>query len=178
MMNWMLGNLISLGASVFLAISCCARDHKRTYFFQAAESATLCVSSVFFAAWAGLSTQAVSVVRNALVMKGRFSTRWMMFFTVLVVVLGVAVNDRGMIGLLPVAATVQLTLCNHFCRTMPQIKGSFMVNAVLWVAYSLYIGDYVTGGTQVVMLCLTGVSIYRLARTARAERGVFSPLQG
>ena len=159
-----LGNLISLGASVCLAASCCAGKKSTAYRLQAAESGVLCGSYLVFNAWAGLITQALSVLRNLLVVRGKFSARWMVLFTALAVVLGVAVNDRGLIGLLPVVATVQLTLCNHFCRTIRQVKVSFLVNAFQWLAFSFCIGDYVNTCTQVVVMALCVVSLVRLSR--------------
>ena len=159
-----LGNLISLGASVCLAASCCAKNKKNAYRLQAAESAVLCGSYLVFSAWAGLVTQVLSVLRNLLVVRGRFSVRWMVLFTALAVVLGVAVNDRGLIGLLPVAATVQLTLCNHFCQSLRQVKISFLVNAFQWLTFSFCIGDYVNACTQVVVMTLCVISLVRLGR--------------
>lgn len=159
-----LGNLISLAASVCLAASCCARNKTSAYRLQAAESGVLCGSYLVFNAWAGLVTQILSVIRNLLVVRGKFSVKWMILFTGLAVVLGTAVNDRGLIGLLPVAATVQLTLCNHFCRTIWQVKASFLVNAFQWLAFSFCIGDYVNTCTQVVVMTLCVVSMARLRR--------------
>ncbi len=172
----LLGNLISLGASVCLAASCCAPTKNRTYAFQCAESAVLCLSYLVFGAWAGLSTQVVSVARNLLVLRDRFSPRLMVLFTVLVVVLGLVVDDRGPVGLLPVAATVQLTLCNHFCVSMKQIKASFLVNALQWMAYSFVIGDFVNGCTQIVIVLLCAASLFRLIRAERTAR--LSPAAG
>ena len=160
----LLGNCISLGASACLAASCCAKSKTNAYRLQAAESAVLCGSYLVFSAWAGLTTQLLSVVRNLLVVRGKFSARWMVLFTVLAVVLGAAVNDRGLIGLLPVVATVQLTLCNHFCRTIRQVKLSFLVNAFQWLAFSFCIGDYVNTVTQVIVMALCVVSLVRLER--------------
>ena len=162
-----LGHLISLGASVCLAASCCAKNKKSAYRLQAAESAVLCGSYLVFSAWAGLVTQVLSVLRNLLVIRGKFSVKWMVFFTALAVVLGVAVNDRGLIGLLPVAATVQLTLCNHFCRTLKQVKISFLVNAFQWLTFSFCIGDYVNAATQVVVMALCVASLVRMTRRER-----------
>ena len=164
-MNMMiLGNCISLVASICLAASCCAKSRESAYRLQAAESGVLCVSYLVFNAWAGLITQVLSVIRNLLVVRGKYTARLMVVFTVLAVALGVAVNDRGLIGLLPVAATVQLTLCNHFCRTMVQVKLSFLVNALQWLAFSFCIGDYVNTCTQVVVMTLCVVSLVRLNR--------------
>ena len=131
------------------------------------ERRPLC-SYLVFGAWAGLSTQVLSVARNLMVLRDRFSVRWMILFTALVVILGVSVNDQGLIGLLPVAATVQLTLCNHFCRTIAQVKVSFLVNAVQWMVFSFQIGDLVNGCTQIVIVFLCAVSLLRLTRENRA----------
>ena len=164
MINLMLGNLISLGASLLLAAGCCTRTKQRAYGFQCAESAVLCCAYLVFGAWAGLSTQVLSVVRNLMVIRDRFTVRWMLFFTALVIILGAAVNDQGLIGLLPVAATVQLTLCNHFCRTIVQIKLSFLANALQWMVFSFRIGDLVNGCTQIIIVLLCVVSLLQLTR--------------
>ncbi len=168
MTNLMLGNLISLGASLLLAASCCARSKQRAYGFQCAESAVLCCTYLTFGAWAGLSTQVLSVARNLMVIRDRFTVRWMLLFTALVIVLGAAVNNQGLIGLLPVAATVQLTLCNHFCRTIVQVKLSFLANALQWMIFSFRIGDLVNGCTQIVIVLLCAVSLLQLARRERS----------
>lgn len=163
----MLGNMISFGASLFLAAGCCAQTKRKAYGFQCAESAVLCCAYLVFGAWAGLSTQVLSVVRNLMVLRDRFTVRWMILFTVLVVILGLAVNDQGLVGLIPVAATVQLTLCNHFCRTILQVKVSFLVNALQWMVFSFRIGDLVNGCTQIVIVLLCVVSLLRLTRHNR-----------
>ena len=167
-----LGNCISLGASACLAASCCAKNKTSAYQLQAAESGVLCASYIVFGAWAGLTTQILSVMRNLLVVKGKFSARWMVLFTALAVVLGVAVNDRGLIGLLPVAATVQLTLCSHFCRTIRQVKVSFLVNAFQWLIFSFCIGDYVNTVTQVIVMALCVASLARLGQTEKQMAAV------
>ncbi len=90
-MNMMiLGNCISLGASICLAASCCAKSRESAYRLQAAESGVLCVSYLVFNAWAGLITQVLSVIRNLLVVRGKYTARLMVVFTVLAVALGVA----------------------------------------------------------------------------------------
>lgn len=56
MTNLIIGNIISLAAAGFMAYSCCLNDHRRVFFYQAIECAMLCVASVFFGAWAGITT--------------------------------------------------------------------------------------------------------------------------
>jgi hypothetical protein len=157
-----IGNVISLIGAICLAVSCCANTIKKAYFFQLMESSVLFISSFFFGAWAGVTTLFLSIIRNVLVIKGKFDKKSMVICTVLVFVCGVIVNNRGFIGLLPVMATVQITLCNYYARQIMAIKVSFLVNVLLWAVYSLIIHDFSSGITQSVTAVLSIISIVRL----------------
>ena len=165
----LIGNLISACASGCLAASCVVNDKRRAYFFQMMESLLLTISACFFGVWSSMSTQLVSTVRNGLVMKEKFTTRLMIVCTVLTTVIGVAVNNRGLIGLIPVAATVQLTLCNYFVRSLRGVKISFLINVILWTIYSYCILDIAYGTASAVIAVLTVISLIRLVRKEKAE---------
>lgn len=98
MWDLLIGNGISLIASIFLAISSCARERKNIYLFQILETGTYCVSSVFFKSWSGLSTLILSLIRNILVYTKHFREWHAYLFSVLVVVVGLMVNNRGFLG--------------------------------------------------------------------------------
>ena len=165
----LIGNLLSACASGCLAASCVVNDKRRAYFFQMMESLLLTISACFFGVWSSMSTQLVSTVRNGLVMKEKFTTRLMIVCTVLTTVIGVAVNNRGLIGLIPVAATVQLTLCNYFVRSLRGVKISFLINVILWTIYSYCILDIAYGTASAVIAVLTVISLIRLVRKEKAE---------
>ena len=164
MRSILIGNLISAAASVFLGLSCCVNDRRRAYFYQVLESALLVVSSVFFLAWVRLITQALAVERNLLVMKNRFTGRMTVLFSILAVGIGLAVNTEGLLGLMPIAATVQLTLCNYYCTSIRATKLGFLANVVLWGVYSFWILDFASGAAQVVIGVISLVSLRKLAR--------------
>ena len=113
----LLGNLISFLASLMLTAGCLMKDPKKVYAMQVAENLTLVVSSVCFGSWSGITTLLISTVRNVLLVKGHFDKKRMYLFSVLVTVCGLAVNNKGWIGLLPVLATVILTVCNYYARS-------------------------------------------------------------
>ena len=157
-----LGNLISFAASLALTAGCLMKDPKKVYGMQVTENLILVASSVCFGAWSGISTLLVSTVRNILLVKGRFD-KWMMYlFIALVTVCGLAVNNKGLIGLLPVLATVILTICNYYAREIRAIKWSLFVNIVLWAVYFFAILDVVSGVTQIVIAVVTLTSIIQL----------------
>ena len=94
----------------------------------------------------------------------------MVICTVLTVGIGVAVNNRGLIGLIPVAATVQLTLCNYFVKSLRGVKWSFLVNVILWTIYSYCILDIAYGTASAVIAVLTVISLIRLIRKEHATQ--------
>lgn len=158
----LIGNLISVLASFALLAGCLMKSPKKVYAMQVAENLILCVSSAFLGSWSGISTLLISTARNALLVKGRFDRRMMILFSVLVTVCGVWVNNRGVVGLLPVLATVILTVCNYYAREICAIKWSLIGNLALWAVYFFAITDIASGVTQIVVLAATLVSICRL----------------
>lgn len=164
MLDLIIGNCISAVASVFLAISNCAQSQKKIYLFQLLETATFCLSSVFFASWAGLSTLLISLVRNILVVKNRLRKWHVYLFAALVVLIGLYVNNRGVLGLLPIAATVEITFANYYAKSVPLIKISVLVNTVLWAAYSFLIWDFAAGISETLISILGAISLVQYMR--------------
>lgn len=165
----LIGNMISMLASVFLILSCWVNTKKSAYLFQILEALTLCVSAVFFEAWTQLSTLTLSVLRNYLVMTERYDRRMMWIFSCLVVIFGLAVNNLGLLGLLPITATVILAMCNYYLQDIMAIKWSFLFNCVLWGIFGFAIRDYVSGITQVVTCCIGLLSIVKLYRLRKQD---------
>ena len=138
------------------------KDPKKVYGMQVTENLILVVSSACFGSWSGISTLLVSTARNILLVKEKFDRRMMYLFIVLVTACGIAVNNKGLIGLLPVLATVILTICNYYAREILAIKWSLFVNIMLWAIYFFAIWDVISGVTQVVIAVITLASIYQI----------------
>ena len=168
----LLGNLISFLASLMLTAGCLMKDPKKVYAMQVAENLTLVVSSVCFGSWSGITTLLISTVRNVLLVKGHFDKKRMYLLSVLVTVCGLAVNNKGWIGLLAVLATVMLTVCNYYARAILAIKWSLFVNIVLWAVYFFAIRGVVSGITQVVIAVVTLVSICRMRLAKNQAEGM------
>ena len=162
--------MISFLASIALTAGCLMKDPKKVYGMQVTENVILIVSSACFGSWSGISTLLVSTVRNILLVKGMFDKRMMYLFMILVTGCGLAVNNKGLIGLLPVFATPMLTVCNYYAREIMAIKWSLFINIVLWAIYFFAILDVVSGITQVVIAVVTIASIFQLRLERRRSR--------
>ena len=157
-----IGNIISFAAAVFLLAGCWTRDRDRTFLYQIFEAALLCLANVFFNSWSGITTLLLSAIRNWIILKNRFNERWMVFFGVAVTVLGLLMNNRGWVGLLPILATDQLIICNQYAKRMIPIKLSLLVNTMIWLVYSVMIWDISSTVAQAVTCVACVGAIARL----------------
>lgn len=157
--NIIIGNIFSFIASCFLVYSCITSSRRKAYFFQMMESLMLCFSSVCFGMWAGLITLIISIVRNILVVLDKLTTKMLILCTISVFVFGLVINDKGIIGLMPVIGTIQLTICSFYIKNLIGTKLSFLCNIMIWAVYSLLLYDFAAGITQVVIAIVTIFSI-------------------
>lgn len=163
--NILVGNGISFIAGIFLIVSYCINDVKKAYKYQFLNAFVLAISSVFFFSWTGVTTLSIAAARNAMVYKDRLTFKWTIFFLIISVVLGVLVNTMGFIGLLPVIAIVQITVCNYVLKSIKSIKVSFIVNSLIYIAYFLAILDFTSAVVEIITVALGSLSLVRLIRS-------------
>lgn len=161
-LNIIIGNIISLIAGVFIILSMWVNDEKKAYLYQFLNAFILIISSVFFFSWTGVTTMAIAATRNLMVYKDRLTLRWTVFFIVLSVVLGLMVNTMGFIGLLPIIAIIQITLCNYYLKTIKSIKTSFIVNSAIYIVYFLAILDFSSATIESITALIGVVALFKL----------------
>ena len=120
------------------------------------------ISSVFFFSWTGVVTMAIAASRNLMVYYDRLTMKWTVFFIIVSVVLGLAVNTLGFVGLLPVIAIIQITLCNYYLKTIKSIKTSFIVNSGIYIVYFLAILDFSSAAIESITALIAVVSLVKL----------------
>ena len=160
--NIIAGNVISLIAGIFIILSMWVNNEKKAYRYQFLNAFILMISSVFFISWTGVTTMAIAAARNVMVYKDKLTFKWMVFFIILSIVLGVSVNTMGIIGLLPVIAVVQITLCNYYLKSIKTIKISFIINSAVYVLYFLAIFDISSAVIESITASVGLISLTRL----------------
>lgn len=162
--NIIIGNGISFIAGIFLILSMIVNDEKRAYKHQFMNAFVLMISSFFFYSWTGVTTMAIAATRNMMVYKDRLTLKWTIFFIVLSVVLGLMVNTMGFIGLLPIIAIVQITICNYMLKQIKWIKFSFIVNEFFYIVYFLAIYDFSSSVIEIITALIGLGSFFKLIR--------------
>ncbi len=161
-LNIIIGNVISLIAGVFIILSMWVNDEKKAYFYQFLNAFILMISSVFFFSWTGVTTMAIAATRNLMVYNDRLTLRWTVFFIVISVVIGLLVNTMGFVGLLPIIAIIQITLCNYYLKTIKSIKTSFIVNSAIYIVYFLAILDFSSAAIESLTALIGVVALIKL----------------
>lgn len=161
-LNIVIGNVISLIAGIFIILSMWVNDEKQAYKYQFLNAFILMISSVFFLSWTGVTTMAIAATRNAMVYKDKLTFNWTIFFIVISIVIGVMVNTMGFVGLLPIIAIVQITLCNYYLKSIKPIKISFIVNSAIYIVYFLAIYDFSSAIIESITALIGLVSLFML----------------
>ena len=156
MKQLIIGNAISLVAAVLLAASCCVKQPRNIYLLQICCNLVLCLSSAVFCAWSSVPTLLLSSLRFYLMIRKKFNFPMMLLFSAATLLLGLWANTRGLIGLLPVIAGVQFTVCTYFSKKTTAIRLSILVNLIFWAIYSFWILYIVSGISQTIniLICL------------------------
>ena len=146
------------------------REPKKVFVMQTMENIVLSISSAVLGSWSGISTLLIAAVKNALVAMGRFTFGLMILFCIVLTAVGLIVNNRGVIGLIPIFATVSLTACNYYTKDILAIKWSLLLNIALWSIYGFLIYDFALGTMQIVTGIITYVSIRRTEKAIRNRK--------
>lgn len=166
-MNIIAGNLISLFAGIFVIFSLWVNDDKKAYKYQILNAFILIIASFFFNSYVGMVVMAMVTIRLCMVYKERFSIRWTIFFVVLSTVIGFAVNNLGLVGLIPIIATVQITICNYLCKDIKWIKLSFIINESFYIIYFWCVFDFTSVIIQLITVSVGCISFFKLIRNRR-----------
>ena len=164
MVNLIIGNLLSAAAAVFMAAANWSDKKTTSFRYQCLQCLILAAASVFFGSYAGVTTLLLCAGRNYLIAVDRYTGRLCVIFMILTGLAGVLVNNRGFIGLLPVAATVIYCAGSYLARRIMAVKVNILFNQIAWLIYEASVMDIVSAITDAVTLVILLISMVRLGK--------------
>lgn len=165
--NIIVGNAISFFAGIFLIISYSVNDPKKVYKYQFFNAFILAISAVFFFSWTMVVTMLIAASRNTLVYYDRFTRNWSIVFLIIAVVFGGYINTLGFIGLLPIIATIEITLCNYLLKEIKSIKMGFILNSLIYIVYFFIIFDLASVAMESITVLIGFSSLIYLLRSEK-----------
>ena len=158
-MSVLIGNSVSFVATAFLLLSAIARSRRGIYFFQFLECIFLIISQLVFRQVAGAVSMSFSAIRNHLASKDKYTLPYLLIIFSANAVFGIILNTGGIVGFIPVVATLFLTVASYFVEKPNSVRASVMINLAMWVAYSFIIRDYVSGVSNSIALAVNAYTL-------------------
>ena len=139
-----IGNLCSLLAMGTDAISSTRKTAKAMLWMQTLSQVIYCIGTIALKGYSGAVQNVVSILRNLVAIRKISSAVVEWTLLGLGVVLGLAFNNLGLVGLLPVVANLQYTLAVfRFKDRERALKIAFLISVGLFAIFNLAIYNIV-----------------------------------
>lgn len=158
-LSLMLGNLFGLLCGVFCTASTFGKDNKQMMRLQCLDCSCGIISCIILRGYSGAITQSVSLVRNILVYKEKCSRIVQVILLTVILVLGIIFNNRGILGLLPIIASIEYTIVIMKTTNIKLINLSLLVNNILWLMYDFIIQNYLNMILSTIIIISSTINI-------------------
>lgn len=157
-----LGNIFSLIATFFLAVSPLKNSKKDIIFYQIFSSAFDALANYTLGGFSGTVAILASLTRNILIYKNKCTLTAIIIIITIMIVGGLSVNKHGWIGILPIIANLEYTIWLHFgSENAKAVKLSIAINVLIWAVYDLTILAIPALISDIVIFALTLYGIYK-----------------
>lgn len=161
MFSLILGNIFSLCAVICLAVSVLKKSKKSLIGWQVLDTCFFIASTFVLKSYSAVVTNTVSLVRNLFAYKGKLDKKMTWLFCGVIVIIGLYLNNRGVIGWLPVIASVQYTICLYVTKNEQQMRWALAFNLLFWFVHDAYIQAYPAALNDLGVSLWTAVQIWR-----------------
>lgn len=149
-------------AAVSDSISGTRKNPKAVLGVQIISQLFYSASSFVLKGYSAIVQSIVAIFRNLLAMSGKKIQVLEWLLTIVAVVCGVIFNNRGLLGLLPVIANFEYTVCVFkFKNEENSLKVAFVVNMVMFAIFNVSILNFVGAVMNLVVAITTGISLYK-----------------
>lgn len=140
-MQIIIGNIIALIASILMTFSGLQKSKKKILFIQIIQIFLTIISNLVLGGYTGAIVNAISLIRDILLYKDKVGLKEKIILIIFAIGLSLAFNNLGLIGFLPLIATVTYML---FMDTKDVIKFKILIiiSMILWFIYDLTIKSY------------------------------------
>lgn len=140
----LIGNFFSLAAMVTDAVSTSRSDPKHILLVQQLSQTFYGLSALTLGGYSAVVQNVVALIRNFAAIRGAVSKPLQWLLVGLGVLFGLAFNNQGLLGLLPVTANLIYSVAVFRCGSNERLlKLAFVINLALWSVFNLFIWNLV-----------------------------------
>ncbi|MBQ7600300.1 MAG: YgjV family protein [Clostridia bacterium] len=161
MVEIIIGNICSVLGMASDSFSSTRKTNRSMLLVQIISQVFYGTGSFVLKGYSAVVQNAVTVARNLIALKGKTNRiiEWIMILAG--VFLGVAFNNRGLMGYLPIVANLEYSISVFYVKSERGLKVSFMVSSAMFSVFNLLLQNYVGFVTNIVVAVITLVAILR-----------------
>ena len=159
-----IGNIFSLLSAICLAISVIKKNKNDLIWWQVIDVVFCILSNIALYTYAALTTNSIALIRNILAYKNKLTKNitWILF--ILCILVGLWVNNRGVIGLFPIIASASYTIFMFITKNEQQMRWALVSNLILWFIHDIYVQAYPSALTDIILSIWTVIQIFNNRR--------------
>ena len=162
--NIILGNIFSFFATLCIIISVAKKTKTAFIGWQIGDDIFGCLTCLTLASYSALTVCLVCFIRNLLAYKNKLNKLLTGILFLANIIIGLYVNNLGVIGLLPIIAAASYTIFVYLAKTAQQMRLALISNLALWVVHCWYIKAYPSTLINLSICCWT---IYQATKRSK-----------
>ena len=161
-----MGNILSFAAAVLLVAMGLAKTRKKMLTLQLGQLTFLGLSNVVLGAYTGAVLNAVSILRNVLSLKVKYTWTLKLILTAILIGPGLLANRHGFLGVLPIIGTTLIT-CFLDVENVVKLKTVYIISQSAWIFYDFAVQNYVSAATDAFGIVSNIIGIVTVKRTVK-----------
>lgn len=153
-----LANIFSFIGISFLAYSTFSNRKNNMLYIQVADTLFNAISNLLIGSYSGMLSNLIGTVRNILIAKGKMSKKIYIFLSLVLLVIGVFFNKLGLIGILPIIATIEYTILSSICKDAQELRYALIINILIWLIHDIYVRLYPAFIMDIVIIVITSMN--------------------
>ncbi len=156
-----IGEVFSLLAALSLAYSTFSNKKDRMILWQAINATFYGLSNFFLGGYTAVVTNILTLIRNILQVKGKMNKGVTIIICILMTIIGFYFNKNGILGLIPIIASVTYTICVYVLKSAQQMRVALIINLIQWLFFDFLIKAYPMFVMDLIIIIVTLINILR-----------------
>ena len=155
------GEVLSLLAALTLAYSTFSNKKDKMIWWQAINAVFYGLSNLFLGAYSAVVTNILTLSRNVLLVKNKLDKKLTIIICILMTIVGIVFNNRALLGLLPIIASVSYTICIYVLKSAQQMRIALVINLMQWMIFDFLVKAYPMFIMDIIIIIVTLINIIR-----------------
>lgn len=160
-----IGLFFSFLSAIMVFFSSAAKKKKNVFIYQTIDSGSNILANFFLQGYSGMIVSLIACLRNILTVFNRITFKIQIIFSIIVIIVGLYINNRGILGILPIISFVEYTLIAPNPKSsILTVKIAFLINVGLWTIYNFIIKSYPMMIANIICFTTCLISIYKITK--------------